>query len=318
MAFELKTGERIRRAVRRIVKNELDDALELLTGEKKESRDEMVHEVRKSFKKVRAVLRMVRPAIDDATYRTENICFRDAARPLTKVRDAKILVETFDAILNHFHEHVAGRSFHETHDALQANLRAIRREVLDEQDAPASIATIVKDARERVKEWSDVPNKWRSIGDGVKEVHCRARDAFEAAKDSPSIETLHEWRKQAKYLRYQLEILRPLWPERLEELAGEADRMTELLGDDHDAAVLRQKLADDPDKLGGADAIEALLAIIDRRREELQQEATLLGGRYFDEPSNEFARRLKGLWKSFCTAEEHPTDSRLTGIAAAS
>ncbi|HEY2148822.1 MAG TPA: CHAD domain-containing protein, partial [Pirellulales bacterium] len=274
MAFELKPGERISKGIRRIARKELDKSLELLIGEKHESRDETVHEVRKSFKKIRAVLRMVRPAIGDAAYRTENICFRDAARPLTKVRDAKILVETLDAILDHFHEHVAGRSFHETREALQTNLRSVRREVLDEQDAPANIAAIVKEARPRIKEWSDVPNKWRSIGDGVRDVHRRARDSFDTAKQSPSVETLHEWRKQAKYLRYQLEILRPLWPERMEELADEADRMTELLGDDHDAAVLRQMLADDPDKFGGAASIETLLALIDRRRTELQQEAT--------------------------------------------
>ncbi len=316
MAFELETGEKLRRAVLRVAREELDNSLELLTGEKHESRDETVHEVRKSFKKIRAVLRMVRPAIGEAAYRTENICFRDAARPLTTVRDAKILVETLDAILDHFHEHVAGRSFHETREALQANLRSVRREVLDEQDAPAKIAAIAKEARPRIKDWSDVPNKWRSLGDGVRDVHSRARDAFDTAKQSPSVETLHEWRKQAKYLRYQLEILRPLWPERMEEMADEADRMTELLGDDHDAAVLRQKLADDPDNFGGAASIETLLALIDRRRTELQQEATLLGERFFDEPSNEFARRLKGLWKAFRAEVKHLPDPRLAGIAA--
>ena len=38
---------------------------------------------RKCFKKVRAVLRLIRPETGEKTYRAENTCFRDAARPLT-------------------------------------------------------------------------------------------------------------------------------------------------------------------------------------------------------------------------------------------
>ena len=52
-------------------------------------RSAAVHEVRKSLKKIRAALRLVRPVIGDKSYRRENTCFRDAARPLTEVRDAR-------------------------------------------------------------------------------------------------------------------------------------------------------------------------------------------------------------------------------------
>jgi CHAD domain-containing protein len=313
MAFELKPDEKLRRGIRRIARNQLDKALELLTGEESASRDEAVHEVRKSLKKVRAVLRLVRAAIGESNYRAENTCFRDAARPLTTVRDAKILIETFDNLLEHFHGHVAGRSFEATREALQANLRAVRREVLDEQGAFAVTAATLRQARDRVKDWADLPNRWSAIGDGVESVHCQAAESFRAATNSPTVEKLHEWRKQAKYLRYQLEILRPLWPERMEELADEADRMTELLGDDHDAAVLRQKLTDDPERVGGAGNVELLVALLDRRRTELQQEAITLGERFFQEPSRPFARGLKGYWKAFRSHAADQPDARLAG-----
>jgi CHAD domain-containing protein len=255
--------------------------------------------VRKSLKKVRAVLRLVRPEIGEAAYRAENICFRDTARPLTEVRDAKILVETLDHLTGHFKEHVAGRSFEDVRKALQTNLRAVRRRVLDEQDAFAVAADVLRQARERVKDWADVPNKWSALGPGLEEVYRRAGAAFDNACADPTVEKLHEWRKQAKYLRYQLEVLRPLWPERMEELAGEADRMGELLGDDHDLAMLRQALAGDADELGDEGDREALLALVDRRRAELQQEALLLGGRFFQDRPRDFARRLKGYWKTW-------------------
>jgi CHAD domain-containing protein len=277
----------------------MDGALEELNGTHKGPRDEAVHEARKSFKKVRAVLRLVRPEAGAKSYRAENTCFRDAGRPLTEVRDARILIETLDKLTEHFHEHLAGRSFGDVRKALQAHLRTVRKRVLDEQNAFAVVGEAVREARERVKGWADVPNKWSAVGKGLADTYRRARDAFEDASANPTVAKLHEWRKQAKYLRYQLEVLRPLWPERLEELAHEADRMGELLGDDHDLAVLRQTLTDDPERFGDEGDREMLLALIDRRRAELTQEAMLLGGRFFQERPRDFARRLKGYWKAW-------------------
>jgi CHAD domain-containing protein len=300
MSFELKPEESLRKSLRRIVRKQLEDALEMLTGEHKGARDEAVHEARKCFKKVRAVLRLARPAIGEKAYRAENTCFRDAARPLTEVRDAKIFIETLDGLIDRFQEHIAGRAFNDVRAALQDNLRAVRKRVLDEQDAFAVAGEVVRQAPERVKGWADVPNRWSSVGQGLEDTYRRAGAAFEEAAADPTVEALHEWRKQAKYLRYQLEVLRPLWPERLGELADEADRMGDLLGDDHDLAVLRQMLTDDPDRFGDEGDREVLVALIDRRRADLEEEALLLGGRFFQDRPRPFARRLKGYWKTWC------------------
>src|SRR5262249_51225761 len=162
-----------------------------------------------------------------------------------------------------------------------------------DQNAFAVVEEAVRQARERVNDWTDVPNRWPSVGAGLQDVYCQARTAFEDAAAAPTVEKLHEWRKQAKYLRYQLEGLRPLWPARMEELAGEADKMGTLLGDDHDLAVLRQKLTDDPARPGDEGDAEMLLALIDRRRAELEQEAVGLGGRFFQDRPGDFARGLK-------------------------
>jgi CHAD domain-containing protein len=159
MSFELHPDESLRKISRRIVRDQMDKALEYLTGPHEGSRDEAVHEARKSFKKIRAALRLVRPVIDEQSYREENTCFRDAGRPLTEVRDAKILIETLDHIAKHFKEHIVGRSFDQVRRGLQNNLRAVRKRVLHEQDAFAVVAEAVRQARGRIKAWADVPNQ---------------------------------------------------------------------------------------------------------------------------------------------------------------
>jgi hypothetical protein len=57
-----------------------------------------VHAVRKEMKRARSVLRLMRRAVGDRAYRSANARVRDAARPLTPVRDAEVLLHTLDSI----------------------------------------------------------------------------------------------------------------------------------------------------------------------------------------------------------------------------
>jgi CHAD domain-containing protein len=295
MSFEIKPDESVRKAIRRVVRKQLDKASGYLTKSKSD-RDEAVHEARKAFKKVRALLRLVRPVIGDSAYRTQNACFRDTARPLRGVRDARSVLDALDQLTKHFKQNLAGLSFDDARKALQTNLRTVGKRILDEQDAFAVAAAAVREAEPRVKDWADVPNGWRSLGKGLEKVYRQAVQAFEDTQADPTAAKLHEWRKQTKYLRYQLQVLRPLWPERIDELAEEAGRLGQLLGDDHDLVILRQMLADS-ERFGREN--NALLACIDRRRLELQEEAMPLGSRFFEEPPKQFVRLLKRYWKSW-------------------
>jgi CHAD domain-containing protein len=304
MAFQLKAGESLPRGMRRIARRQMDKALEQFSGAAGGSRDKAVHEVRKCFKRIRAVLRLVRPEIGEAAYRRENYCLRDAGRPLIEVRDAKVLIAALDNLTKHFAGHVAGRSFADVRKELQASQRAVRKRVLDEQDAFAAVAAAVRQVRERVRDWAGVRDRWPSVGDGLRQVYQQASRAFAAAAADPTVEKLHEWRKQTKYLRYQLEILEPVWPAIMEELADQADRLGTLLGDDHDLAVLRQTLAANPEPFGDRDTLEVLLALIDRRRLELQHEAGLLGQRFFQDRPRNLVRRLRGYWKTWRAENE--------------
>jgi CHAD domain-containing protein len=302
MAFELQSDQKLGKGTRRIARGQMEKALEMLSGKSGESRSEAVHEARKCFKKIRAVLRLVRPWSGDAAYRRENRAFRDAGRPLTEVRDTKILIETLDKLIEHF----AGRSFDEVREELQADRRAVQRRVLEKEGAEAIVAAAVRAGCRRLEQWTDLPNRWPVVGDGLKQTYKKASEAFAEATADPTDENLHECRKQVKYLRYQLEIMRPAWPELMDDLVEQVDRMGQLLGDDHDLVVLRQKLASDPDRFGGASTVETLVALMDRRRTELQHEAKLLGERLLTEPPKEFAGRIKAYWKAWCTESAEP------------
>jgi len=297
MSFELKVDEALPNSIHRIAKKEIEKVRECVDGSSKASRDEMVHEARKSLKKLRALVRLVRPGVGGKLYRRENLAFRDISRPLTEVRDAKILVEALDSTTRRNGHRPERRSFAKARGELVRHQREIRQEVLGDEEAFKAVDSAMQNALARLDEWTNFHDGWSSVGQGVGRVYRRGRQACAAATEASTVEHLHEWRKQAKYLRYELEVLRPLRPTVLGPLANRLDRLGELLGDDHDLAMLRREVAGDPERFGGQEAIDPLLSRIDQRRQRLERQAMRLGGAVFEEAPDAFIRRLHSYWK---------------------
>ena len=111
-----------------------------------------------------------------------------------------------------------------------------------------------------------------------------------------TVENLHDWRKRAKDLWYHLRLLKPFSPAIIGGHADEAHRLADLLGDDHDLALLRETL------LGGGGEVpvdvEAVIGLIEHRRDQLQAEAMQVGERLYAERPKAFRRRMHRYWKA--------------------
>jgi CHAD domain-containing protein len=297
MAFQLRRNESIAKGIKRIARRQIESALEELAS--RSNANEIVHEVRKRLKRLRAVLRLVREPLGEKVYRRENISFRDTARPLTEVRDAEALIESSDALAKHFGNDIGTEAFAAVRKALRANLRAVRKRVLDQEGALAMVTTALECAQARVRDWSIGAKGWAALCGGLRRVYKAGRGAMRAAGSEPTAENMHEWRKQAKYLWHQLEVLEPVWPSVMEVLASQVHTLTQQLGDDHDLFVLRQTVTGDSETYGGEAHLETIIALIDRRQEELRQEAFQLGRRLYQDAPDAFTDRIEGYWKAW-------------------
>ena len=97
MAYQLEIGEMASAGIRRIAIERIEYIETWLTDDTNE-REKAVHEARKSFKRLRALLRLIRYGISDVDYKRENLCFRDASRLLSGARDSAVMLETFDKL----------------------------------------------------------------------------------------------------------------------------------------------------------------------------------------------------------------------------
>jgi CHAD domain-containing protein len=129
----------------------------------------------------------------------------------------------------------------------------------------------------------------------VRRVYRSGRDAFAKARKEPTPERLHEWRKQTKYLWHQLQVLEPIWPARLATLAERAHQLSDLLGEDHDLAVLRQWLRRRRAR-GETQAHRAIEKLIERRRGRVQAKARSLGVKVYGDRPRAFVECLGRHW----------------------
>lgn len=299
MAYRIHVDDPLGANVRRVLGQQIDRARRDLMGA---DRVEAVHAFRKRCKKIRALLRLVRPALGKQ-FRIENERFRDMARRVAAVRDADVMVETFDTLLETCEPDIDRRHYAPLRPQLA------ERSGRDADPALTGIASELdaelSEARAALPTYRFSAEGFDAIGEGLARTYGRARTDMKQARRQLTAPAFHEWRKRVKYHRHHCDLLRDLWPGPMKARASELQRLAELLGDEHDLAVLAQYVmagrAGDPERRSET----ALLSLIERRRTELQQAALPLGRRLFAEDADAFRKRLKQYWKARRLELEH-------------
>jgi hypothetical protein len=85
----------------------------------------------------------------------------------------------------------------------------------------------------------------------------------------------------------------------MRKMACRVHELTQLLGDEHDLAILRETVSAEPESFGGPSALESLLPLLERRRGQLQRDAIAVQRQVFEEKPKAFIRRIDRYWKSW-------------------
>jgi CHAD domain-containing protein len=304
--FRLRDGEFVPDGMRRIARGQLDAGLEELEGQPGRKLDEAVHETRKRLKRLRASLRLERFAIGDETYRRENAVFRDLGRRLSAPRDASVLTQTLDALTDRFADELPADQVSALRDRFEENHKRAVTKLRRDPAGVDAVRSELEEARVRSASWKYDSDGFEALRPGLERIYRRGRRCMRAVADEPSDEHLHEWRKRAKDLWHALQVLRPAAPKRMKAQAKRAHQLSDLLGDDHDLAVLREHLAHADFSREQEGTRTALLSVIDRRRASLQREALELGARIYGRRPKRFARSIERRWEKRATRHAEP------------
>jgi hypothetical protein len=200
-----------------------------------------VRNVRRRLKRVRSLLRLIRPVFAD--YANENSALRDICAEVRELRDAMALVEAAD----HLGRGVDGglglaldRLRHEL-----ANRAASREASLDREAFLADLRAKLRDARMRSELWELKGDGRAAVVPGFVDTYRRARRGMKEARTASEETAFHEWRKAVKHHAGQLSILRGLVPPFAHARLRRAKQLAITLGELQNLCVLRLAIGDD-------------------------------------------------------------------------
>lgn len=298
----------IEEGVRRISVGQIDKAIAEIQDRDLDTQ-ETVHQVRKRCKKLRGLIRLVRPSFPD--YSRENRILRDAASTLSIIRDTQANIDAFDTLIGEYENQIEKSTFASIRRCLDAQRRKIR-ENRGLQEKLSDFHGNMVESRHRATDWTIDDCGFEALAGGLGKSYKRARKAMYQAEKDPVASKLHEWRKRIKYHWYHARLLREAWPEVVRAHRDGAADLAALLGDHHDLAVMRDTLLKEPAAFGAPADLEALVGLIERRQAALQVEAFALGRKVLAEKRSALLCR----WGAYWTVWESEKKAREEALAA--
>ncbi|WP_102226012.1 CHAD domain-containing protein [Acidimangrovimonas sediminis] len=224
-AFDRDDGK-LARGTRRIATGLIRPALALIDEGRPLSAED-IHKLRTTVKKLRGLIRLVRPGL--ATADEEDKVLRDAARGISAPRDSEVMRQTLEAL-------APGDALPTLRAALdRAHADAHGPGVLD--TGLAAYRAALRDLEDRVARWK-LSGKGRLVLQaGVAATFDRARRDWHAARASGDAHAMHETRKRIKAHGYQARLLEPVWPAMMTAHRAVVDPLGETLGQMNDLAV---------------------------------------------------------------------------------
>lgn len=300
MPYALLPAEPVSDAVQRIALEQLDRAL-VTIEDPATARPDAVYALRKRCKKVRAVLRLARGPLEQAgLYRPANAALRDIAAAFSGLRDADVTLAVYDREMAGFARAARRRFDGRRFGPIRAGMTRLRLAMLT--GAGGDLTRRLDEAhwlllkfRLGIADWSFRAEGFETLEPGLRDTYGRVLAAAVEAEHAGTVPALHEWRKRIKYHRNHLRILRKLAPGTLDRRILALWRLGDLLGMDHDLAMVRARVRSDP-AFARIAARRRFAAILDRRRAAVQAEARALAEETGFPSEDETIGHLAGLW----------------------
>lgn len=255
-----------------------------------------IHESRRSIKRIRAILRLIRDEIGYSDYFRENRFYRDLARRMAPVRDSFVLHQTFLSLKSRYPDLVPERDYSLLQNGLCRRIESDLECFMDERGGFSSILKDVGQASRRIDHYCQLRNSYRSVRKGIRRVYKRGRNHHFRIREIQNLDQFHEYRKNAKYLQFQMELMQPLFPKLLKAYAGTIDKHTELLGDIRDldrlGFYIQQVIPGEIPK-GSA---RRILEKFSTHRDEMMAKVISKSQMIYAEKPGEFIRRINIYW----------------------
>ena len=294
MSYRLDPEMPMSEALRRVAFAELEIAHGALATPPE--RHSGVHSARKCLKRLRSLLLLARPGMPEPAFATLTDRLTAIARGLAPARDAAALADAVDKLERETGQGPGLGPIQSLRGWLQKRRHAAEQNL--EQSAASEAMRALLELRPRFAGLAVYPDDFSPLAEGLKRCYREARQAFRHSVASDSAEDVHQWRKGVQHHWRQMQLLAACWPSELSARVEASRTLSQLLGDDHDIALLTQLVSTPTMTFGKPEEIAAFLKRCRKRHKALRKEARAKAEILFVEKPGPVANRIAAYWLS--------------------
>jgi CHAD domain-containing protein len=288
MAYRLKLREPLGEAVPRI----LIDQIGRIRREIADNHDSVtaVHETRKCLKRIRALLKLLRPGLASEVYGHEAARYRTIASSLSSSRDRDVIAATLT--------HLAGNECStEEAEAIAVVKGMILSEtaVIGNNAMQLELITALDQAQIAAGSLI-VTGETETLQEGLAAAYRKGRRLQNHAYDDGSDEAFHDLRKAVQLHWRHMQLLQKAWPEMFAARIEAARSLSQMLGDVQDMAVVIAAIKSREDV--GDDAAAAVVGVARAAQRKARKLAPPLGEQLFAQSSRSFAKSTIVIWEA--------------------
>jgi hypothetical protein len=302
MSYRLDPALPMSEALRRVGLAELEIAHSSLSAAT--DRHVGVHSARKCFKRLRSLLLLARPGMPEPVFNDLTTRVAIVGKGLAAARDAQALLDAVDKLELNTEPGDGEGPIQSVRGWLHRRRRAAE-ENLKHNTASEALPRLLE-LRPAFAGLAVYPDDFTPVTKGLERAYRATRKTFKAAIDTGEAEELHEWRKGVQHHWRHMQLLAPCWPSELTARADAARSLSQLLGDDHDIAMLCHLVSTPTMTFGSPEETDAFMKRCRRRHKALRKEAKIKGQRLFVEKPGPFASRIQAYWSTAAVGADKP------------
>lgn len=299
MSYKFKPGESFAKGLRRIAADQSEKAGACFAASADVHKG--VHEVRKSIKRLRALLRLCRASAPEDELAAIDTELRDMGRSLSGTRELQGMLDSIAALEARFGA-----------PAIAGPLTRLKAELEAKQAAATDNGAVHDKGEGLAQQFAAVgaaiaalrldDDGFDAIREGLEHTYRQCRHWHERAYAHPepgeaSDETFHEWRKNVQRHWRHMQLLTAAWPRELKIRADLCHSIGETIGRDHDLAVLETCLGGSGRQYGPVAKVRTARQMCHTLQAELRESVRVDGERLFLERAGAFGDRLERYWR---------------------
>jgi hypothetical protein len=307
MSYAFTCGRSLDSEVRRIAERQLTLAIEEMQPDRERRGDETIHEARRRVKKVRALLRLVRPAFAVKSGPI-NKQLRNVSRLLAPISDSEARAATLGRLGTRYPQQLPAHGVTTLQRTLgRRTARIVHAADVDRVFERAS--AILRRQQRHVREWRLRKRGFRAVGPGLAIGLRRMRRAMAEATAHPSGRSYHVWRERVKDHWFHVRLLELRCGGWLADYEKTLEQLDGVLGEYHNCILLQNTIIVEA-HLRRDDAAR-ILRVLRRYKGELRREALRLADDLGPQSVSEFVEQVQRHWRTTGDGarEQPPTEN---------